>query len=246
VKANTKHDGPVKLIDAEGNVWNEDLDNMPINEIMDLSRQLAQATGKSLDECLAALLEHGGRQDEAAMHLLLDATAIDSGGALQGQVARGKGKGKGQSKGKSRGVRGAEMSEADAKQLAQMTGRSLDECLAALLEHGGRQDEAAMHLLLDATAVESGGAPPSPARPPAATTAGSDRASVDVDENAATAVAVKQLSEVTRRPLEECFKALRKHGSVDAAAAALLDTPETSELESLRAEPSADEDEMKA
>lgn len=172
---------------------------------------LSEATGRSADECLAALIQHDGNKHEAVQFLLSQVVSTDR--------ACGEGS---QSSGSSGGTVAAEQSSnihANAQMLVDLTGRSLAECLAALRENGDSVDTAALSLLSGAAAVETSESKI------AAGASESDRAA--------------RLAETTSRSLPECVQALRScHGRLEAAAAQLLSLPELS-TEKVPGEPSA-------
>merc|ERR1719253_654991 len=89
---------------------------------------LAECTGRSMDECLAVLLEKGGNKDAAITVLLASAHSSRSAGSASGA----------QSSSARPGVTSTRRSYstlADARALADMTGKSLQECIIALCDH---------------------------------------------------------------------------------------------------------------
>merc|ERR1712216_903966 len=91
-------------------------------------KSLSEATGRPMDECLAALLEHGGCQQDAALFLLTstgisaEVTNVGSASSIPDNTS-------------------------GARALMRMTGRSLRECVAALEASEGCVDDAALCLL---------------------------------------------------------------------------------------------------
>jgi len=91
------------------------------------ARRLAEATGRPLDACFAALVECNCCADEAAARLM-EAPADPSGPAEDPAPCQ-------------------ESRQRAAAALAEATGRSYAECLAALQASGGDSDAAAVQLL---------------------------------------------------------------------------------------------------
>lgn len=165
---------------------------------------LSEATGRSADECLAALIEHDGNKHEAIQFLLSRIVSAD-GACCEGS----------QSSCSSGGIVAAGQSSninSNAQMLVDLTGRSLEECIAALRENGDSVDTAALSLLRGVAAVETS----------QSTIAAGASSQFESDRAA-------RLAETTGRSLPECVQALRScRGRLEAAAAQLLSLPEPS------------------
>lgn len=162
----------------------------------DDAKQLAEATGRSLDACFAALMQAGSREEAAV--LLLESVTDSPGGpdvtsdlpnlaepASTGDASR------------SSGV-SSDTPSASAEAVAEATGRPLAQCVEALRANDGKVNDAVDYLL---SLPESEPAAPS---------------SVD-------AVNAARLTELSGQSFEKCLQVLRTmNGHTERAAAALL------------------------
>lgn len=130
-------------------------------------RQLAEATGRPPDECLAALLHHGGSIEEAASRLC-EGVESEAGDPAATNGAGIESAARTVSPTMAEVIALERQSEArsqEGQRLAEATGRTLQECLQALAAHNGRIDDAAAELLSLVHSDDDGGAPrPAPER----------------------------------------------------------------------------------
>eukprot|EP00930_Biecheleria_cincta_P098048 TRINITY_DN89735_c0_g1_i1.p1 TRINITY_DN89735_c0_g1~~TRINITY_DN89735_c0_g1_i1.p1 ORF type:complete len:354 (-),score=103.36 TRINITY_DN89735_c0_g1_i1:30-1061(-) len=212
------------------------------------ARRLADALGRGLDECFAALLECGGRAEDAATRLLEEtgtgkssgsaaATCTDTSreGVVSSTMAEvmsleAGGDGYGDVEPET-----DQVFEDEAARLAEFTGQELLTCKAALQSHGGSADAAAAHLLsllaeddmpiadkepVDQTeSVQEDGYE---AEQKEESRPGQPQQS-EPAEGTTTAVDAARLAEATGKPLSLCLAALHAaDGRADRAAAQLL------------------------
>jgi len=166
----------------------------------DDAKKLADATGHSVDACLAALVQTGGDTEEAAVLLLENPCEATEN--MQHRLPTGQDS--------DLAVAGS------AEAVAEATGRTRTQCEEALQKHGGRVDDAVVYLLSLSDA-------------PSASSAVVDDAEVvdaDAGQNAPVedeALTAARLTEITGQPFEKCIGALRHHnGNTELAATALL------------------------
>lgn len=182
------------------------------------AKQLAEATGHSVDACLAALFQARGNTEEAAI-FLLENPSSSSQTAPESLPSRG-----------ATNAAVAEQSSAggSAEAVAEATGRTLAECAEALRTHGGQVDDAVVYLLgLPEAPV---GAEGSGADLPVHRTAdsGTDPQQQTAQPSAEAAdpneaVKAARLTEIAGQPFKKCLEILRQHnGNAEAAAATLL------------------------
>lgn len=209
-------------------------------------RQLAEATGRPPDECLAALLHHGGSIEEAASRLC-EGVESEAGDPAATNGAGIESAARTVSPTMAEVIALERQSEArsqEGQRLAEATGRTLQECLQALAAHNGRIDDAAAELLSLVHSDDDGGAPrPAPERGqlegvdelrgPGAGGGGGAAAEGGAPEGGAAegrtgagagaGVVAARLAEITGRPLAMCLEALQSCGGRgDDAAAQLL------------------------
>jgi hypothetical protein len=179
----------------------------------DDAKQLAEATGRSLDACFAALLQAGSRE-EAAVLLLESADDSPAGGLVAAPVAPEAFLQHARPDNSSSSHSGAttDATPASAEAVAEATGRPLAQCEEALRAHDGKVNDA-VDYLLSLPDVEHEPIAPS----------------------AADQVKAARLTEISGLSFEKCLEVLRKmNGNAERAAASLLG------LEEVAAEPSHD------
>eukprot|EP00747_Dinoflagellata_sp_TGD_P032181 gnl/TRDRNA2_/TRDRNA2_135803_c0_seq1.p1 gnl/TRDRNA2_/TRDRNA2_135803_c0~~gnl/TRDRNA2_/TRDRNA2_135803_c0_seq1.p1 ORF type:complete len:492 (+),score=104.52 gnl/TRDRNA2_/TRDRNA2_135803_c0_seq1:28-1503(+) len=206
-------------------------------ELEKRAEALHEATGRPASICLVALLECEGREEEAVEKLL---AMPDEGGASEPTRASRASKAAAEAPSRGAAAAGAEQSKltdvemkASAARIAEATGRTLPDCLAALRAHDGRADDAVVQLLADDLPANSGpssgsgSAARSPPEVPA-TSAPSTRQSQPASAAAEPPapqekMQATRLAEATGLQLADCMAALRAHdGRMDDAAEWLL------------------------
>lgn len=161
-------DGGFRLDVGEEDHTEEVEDDMRIPTDAEVN-SLQLATGRSTDECFAALLQHGDI-DSAAVHLLeqleetarpVQSYAENRGGSFSGNLGTVSSTMAQVMQLENREERLAE----DAERLAEATGCALADCATALEAHGGRADAAAEYLLMQAVSGSAGSSASSCATP---------------------------------------------------------------------------------
>lgn len=204
----------------------EEVDLQPTEED---AKQLAEATGRSLDACFAALLQAGSRE-EAAVLLLENAADSPRGdglasvppGATDGfelntpSAPSALGATDGfelntptapqapgvdiSSRPSSNSGTTSETTSASAEAVAEATGRPLAQCAEALRAHSGKVNDAVDYLLSFPSSENDSRAP-----------------------SAADQVKAARLTELCGQPFEKCLDVLRNmNGNAERAAASLL------------------------
>jgi prolyl-tRNA editing enzyme YbaK/EbsC (Cys-tRNA(Pro) deacylase) len=221
-----------------------DLDLQPTEED---AKQLAEATGRSLDACFAALFQAGSREEAAV--LLLDNSADSPKGDELASVPPGATDGfelNTPSAPRALGARDgfelntpsapqapgvdissrpsnsgvtSETTSASAEAVAEATGRPLAQCAEALRAHSGKVNDAVDYLLSFPSSEKDSRAP-----------------------SAADQVKAARLTELCGQPFEKCLDVLRNmNGNAERAAASLLGLEE-GVVESSHAVPSTPEE----
>jgi len=172
----------------------------------DDAKQLAEATGRSLDACFAALLQAGSREEAAVLLLenAADSPAGDSGvapGASSSSAPVAPGATDDfelNAPAPSGATR--DTTSASAESVAEATGRPLAQCAEALRAHDGKVNDAVDYLLSLPSSENDSVAP-----------------------TAADQVKAARLTELSGQTFDKCLEILCKmNGNVERAAAALL------------------------
>ncbi|CAJ1407430.1 unnamed protein product [Effrenium voratum] len=221
--------------EAESQGQNDQAPAIPANDSVSDAELaiLSETTGQAKDRCLAALMSCSGsgvaRLEAAAAKLLEDEEeeADAPGTAFPGAGSEAEAPGD-----------AAEASK--VAQLAACTGRSEEDCRAALRQY--QEMDAAAEVLLTEEAgeeVSSPRRPPPPDLDPAPRTPKEAFTDANLTDIGREATALRRLVELTGQPLERCQEVLRQCAGPDEAAARLLGI-EDAEVEPADAEPDAD------